>query len=263
METTNSIFKGKVFFQANFSNVAFESIEISPPFPGVAKAVIEASSEGVSLEVEISSADTPDSAIAKAKEVATYIAKLLTFEFCEFHQEFRVINKFLEVEIRLPDGSAQTAIYDAVGMMQMVSAEAPKKLNETQVEQLKELLERSYPHSYNYDFFYFAVGLEEPISKFMCLYNIMLSLCNDDQEEVDDFICKMQPGVATSISPIKSKKKEKKETVYTRLRNEVAHSRPGTTIQATRKEIEKNLDGFIRLTREIIVRRALEADNDR
>ena len=260
METTNSTFKGKVFFQTDFSNVAFESIEISPPFSGVAKAIIESSSEGVLLEVKISSADTLNSAIAQAKEAATYIAKLLTFEFCKFHQEFRVINDSLVEEIRLPDGSTKNVICLTGGMEQRGSIEIWQKLNRVRTEELKDLLERGHPHSYSYDFFYFAVGLEEPISKFMCLYNIMLSLCNDSQEKVDDFICKIQPGMERPPSPVKPKKKE---TVYTHLRNEVAHSRPGTTIQATREEIEKNLDGFIRLTREIIVRRALEADNAR
>ena len=263
METTNSTFKGKVCLKENFSNVAFESIEISPPFSGVAKAVIEPSSEGVSLEVEISSADTRNSAIAKAKEVAAYIAKMLTFEFCKFYQEFRVIKDSLELEVRLPDGSTQTVIYGAVDMVQMVSAKTWQKLSRARTKELKDLLERGYPHSYNYDFFYFAIGLKEPISKFMCLYNIMLSLCNDRQKQVDKFIRDIQPGVELSPSPKKPKDEEERETVYTRLRNEIAHSRPGTTIQATRKEIEKNLDGFIRLTREIIVRRALEADNDR
>jgi len=263
METTNSTFKGKVFFQTKFSNIAFEPIEIFPPFSGVAKAVIESSSERVLLEVEISSANTRNSAIAKAKEVADYIAKLLTFEFCEFHQEFRVINDSLVEEIRLPDGNTKNVICLTGGMDQRGNIEIWQKLNRVRTEELKDLLERGYPHSYNYDFFYFAVGLEEPISKFMCLYNIMLSLCKDRQKQVDKFIRDIQPGVELSPSPRKPKDEEERETVYTRLRNEIAHSRPGTTIQATREEIENNLNEFIKLTKEIIARRALGADGDR
>jgi hypothetical protein len=261
MEPTNSTFKGKVFFQANFSDREFESIEIFPPFSGVVKAVIESSpSKGVLLEVEIYSAGTLDSAIAKAKEVAAYIPKIVTLEWGVFHQEFRLVGRSLVEERQLQDGSTQDVICAAGGTVSIGSAKIWQKLSRVETEEFKELLERGYPHSYNYDFFYFAVGLEEPISKFMCLYNIMLSLCNDDQKQVDKFIRDIQPGVELSPSPKSSKKKE---TVYTRLRNEVAHSRPSTTIQATREEIKKNLDGFIGLIREIIFRRALEIDGDR
>ncbi|HEY9907127.1 MAG TPA: hypothetical protein V6D18_05900, partial [Thermosynechococcaceae cyanobacterium] len=80
MQSASSFFKGRVSFQADFSEVEFEPIEVSPPFDGVARATIRSSSsEGIFLEVEISRADTFDSAIAKAQEVAKYLAKVVTF----------------------------------------------------------------------------------------------------------------------------------------------------------------------------------------
>lgn len=90
------MFKGQVTFRANFADVEFESIEITSLDPSVSKAIIKSSpAEGLLLEVEIAGAGSIDAALQEAREVAFYIAKVMTFEFGLFHQAFRLVRHSL------------------------------------------------------------------------------------------------------------------------------------------------------------------------
>lgn len=96
------MFKGLVKFQAAFSGIEFEAIEITPSYPDIVKATIASTpipsspEEGaILLTVDVSGADTFHDAIHKAEEFASHIAKLLTFEFGVFHQRFRHVGRVL------------------------------------------------------------------------------------------------------------------------------------------------------------------------
>ena len=70
----------------------------------------------------------------------------------------------------------------------------------------------------------------------------------DNQEAVDAFIFSAEPKVPRTKSPIKSSM----ETVYTRLRNELAHRRVGTNIESTKSEMTARLNDLIALTKRAI-----------
>lgn len=86
------------------------------------------------------------------------------------------------------------------------------------------------------------------VEEFMHLYSMLLELVGEKQERVDAFIRQVEPGVAMSISCHTGKP----ETIYTRLRNEVGHRRPGTTIQSTRAEMVANIGGLREIVRAAI-----------
>jgi hypothetical protein len=93
-------------------------------------------------------------------------------------------------------------------------------------DSVKKNLERvAPPGERHFRLFRSALRSTSPVEKFMHLYNILLMFFDDKrqaQERLDNFIKKI-PN--TSAKPI-LRKPNPNETVYTRLRNEFAHSRP-------------------------------------
>ncbi len=92
-----------------------------------------------------------------------------------------------------------------------------------------------------YKQFRFALQSEDHITRYMFCYNILLSLKHDKQKNVENFIKKELPNVP------KSKRENQRnvndeETVYTRLRNEIAHIRSNTSFEETSKEIKARVN---------------------
>jgi len=259
------VFKGLVKFQAAFSGIEFEAIEISPSYPDIVKATLASApipsspEEGtILLTVDVTGADTFHDAIRKAEEFALHVAKLLTFEFGVFHQRFRHVGESLVEEQSQPDGSTKTIHHLSDGISIGCIAYSWSKLSIERTSEIKSILEEKPRSDCLYsDLFYFALGLTDPLSKFMVLYLIVLTLCEDNQKKVDQCVLKIQPTV--SINPRhkplgKSKKElgETPETLYTRLRNQVSHVRPETTIETTKSEMQENLNGLVEITKKLI-----------
>ncbi|MEW8061066.1 MAG: hypothetical protein AB2777_07540 [Candidatus Thiodiazotropha endolucinida] len=78
------------------------------------------------------------------------------------------------------------------------------------------------------------------VSRFMFLYNLALQIHSDNQRTLDESILRIEPKCTLSRSPIS----DRNETIYTRLRNQVAHFRDNTNIEATRKEIDGVVGAF-------------------
>ncbi len=196
-----------------------------------------------------------DAALEKAREVASYLAKVMTFEFGLFHQTFRLVRHSIVEEQLLPDESTKGIHHIIVGGMgDGGSVFIWQKLGSKHLTDLKNMLERKHhPGFLHYDLFYFAIGRTDPLSKFMTLYSIILTLCHDKQENVDKFVLSVQPSVATNL-PYRPRRSGLPETVYTRLRNQVGHVRPGTTIEGTISEMEANMSNLVIITKELISR---------
>lgn len=99
-----------------------------------------------------------------------------------------------------------------------------------------------------------SISRKEHLSKFMLLYNLMLRIVGDEQKLVDDIIKRIYPNVDV----VKSKRKSRRgiivveETIFTKLRNEVAHTRDGVSKQDTINQIKNNLPKFIEIVKEVI-----------
>ncbi len=242
------VVKGGVTFQSAFKGVVFEPVEISSSDPQIIRVSISASEhDGVLLTIELDSLANFEDATRKAKEFASYIAKMLTFEFNVFHQNFKWVSDTL-IEER-PDGNSEIIVTLGIGVGMEI--DSVTKLGEKSLSTLKDSLQKKPSESFPYDQFYYALGLTDAISKFMALYNIVLTLCNDRQEDVDRFVLEIQPDIPAH-PPYKSRKSGIHETLYTRLRNQIAHVRPGSTIESTGREMEQILGGLIEVTKKRI-----------
>jgi hypothetical protein len=88
-----------------------------------------------------------------------------------------------------------------------------------------------------------------PVEEFMHLYNLLLMICNDEQRDFDAFVRREEPGVPQTQSP---RFPEVMETIYTRLRNELAHPRKGGDLHDTKAEMANRVGGLMSLTKRAI-----------
>ena len=99
-------------------------------------------------------------------------------------------------------------------------------------------------------YFMFCIAMQsEGIGRYLLLYLILLTHFNDSQKDVDTFIRQEEPGVLQSPRP---DKENIRETVYTRLRNEIAHSRSGASQSQTAEEIYTHTSKLISLVKSLI-----------
>ena len=99
-----------------------------------------------------------------------------------------------------------------------------------------------------YHQFAFANAEVDAISRYSFLYNLLLQISGDNQKKVDQVILAVDPNCEQSTSP----NNNKPETLYTRLRNELAHKREGVRYTETKNSIEEKVDDLSLITKEII-----------
>jgi hypothetical protein len=78
-----------------------------------------------------------------------------------------------------------------------------------------------------------------------------MMLFNDSQAAVDDFVRREEPSVPLTPDP-RPNHRSRMETVYTRLRNELAHQRADVNLDKTKLEMGNCLGGLIALTKRAI-----------
>lgn len=87
----------------------------------------------------------------------------------------------------------------------------------------------------------------DPITRFSLLYNIALQICGDRQKRVDEEILKIAPSTGVNTSSHTGRQ----ETIYTRLRNELAHHRQ-KPIASTVTEVKTNVSAFLSIIRSMV-----------
>lgn len=99
-----------------------------------------------------------------------------------------------------------------------------------------------------------ALCADDPVVKFLMLYLILYELSgNDKQGKVDCLILKHSPQTEMRASGKTGKNgANNKETIYTRLRNEVTH-RTEAKPEDNRREIVSNLDTFESIVRDSLI----------
>jgi hypothetical protein len=238
---------GIVEYVAPVAGVRFAAIEVSNSHPAVEKIVVETQgSEQINVVFHLTDVFTDTEANVIAGDILASILNRLAFE--------------LDVSIGQPHLRGFSLPNDAVGASYTVSTSmsalwkvvAPTDtLDDERRRELARLLEQPFSRPDLSSAYRFAGTQSDPVTGFMFFYNILLQLHHDRQEQVDAFIRRKAPDVSQSLSP---KKKGKFETVYTRLRNEVGHKRPGTTPEQTRAEIEGNVAALQTLVKAVISR---------
>lgn len=102
-----------------------------------------------------------------------------------------------------------------------------------------------------YTLFRSATNNEDIVAKYMFLYMVLLLIHRDKdneecQKEVDKFIRSKFPKEKHEYKEWDDTKRT--ETIYTRLRNQVAHYR-GVKPEVTRKQMKEKIDELIKLVK--------------
>jgi hypothetical protein len=244
------MFKGSVNYRAGGARIAFDPMDILTYIPNTSGATLTATADAVTLKVEISKAATVDEAIRSGAEVAAHVAKVLTYHLNIHFKGFGLADHALVEE--KADAAPAHHVGSNIGFFMKV--DDCLHIGPDKTAAIKTALDQPNHAGYLfYDQFRAALSLGDPLARFMSLYNIVLSLSNDSQEDVDVLALRLD-GAAPTNPPFHPRRSGIAETVYTRLRNQVGHVRPGTTIEGTRAEMETWLPGLIRMAKDLIGR---------
>ena len=243
------MFNGTVNFIAKIrgNGITFEPFTFNPNKKGVDKLEIEApkpKGDLIKSRVYLVSVETEKEGEALAAEVNDWTLNRIAFAFDI------VVEKATNTDCQFVPVKSQQGKLAIVSTERCLSIEAVQAVIGIPVGDLKKQLENeSQPGEGYYSFFRFARQSESPVEEFMYLYHILSMLFNDSQPEVDAFILQKDPKVLKTPSP---KFKNREETVYTRLRNELAHQRQGVNLDDTKAEMKNQLGGLIKLTKRAI-----------
>ncbi len=238
---------GTIEFAAPIAGLRFMPIEVSSPHPAAEKIVLKAQDdERMNIVFHLTDVFDFEEAAAIANAILPSIINRLAF--------------YRNVPIGEPYSMGGTLPKDASGSSYTVRSDRllmwdqavpVLTLGDDKRQELARLLEQPYTHHHLYSAYRFAGNQKDHVARFMFLYNILLQLNSDKQQQVDYFIRSEMPSVPQSPRPDRT---NMIETVYTRLRNEVGHRRPGTTPEQTHKEIQDNVVAFQELVRTAISR---------
>jgi hypothetical protein len=236
---------GNVRLLAQFPKIEFEKIELDLRKIGLPKASLYSSAENdMILDVKIKNVASIEDGKSIAEKTAQHIANLFSYRF-NIYCDFRVQDySFSDAEPNRKFKAGDIIYLSAYG-------DAIMQLGKNGRDNLQEHLEAEIDANQipYFEMFRSTMAMNETISKFMLLYFIALSICNDRQEKVDKKILRHQPSTPTN-EPYGKRKTP--ETIYTRLRNEIGHRRPGTSIEGTRKEMQANLNGLMNAVKYLI-----------
>ena len=109
------------------------------------------------------------------------------------------------------------------------------------------------PGEGQFDLYRTLMAGSDSVAKFLAFYLVLMSAHNDSQRDLDAFILRWEPTVVyAKTDPPRGRKTDwTYETVYTRLRNQVGHSR-GFALRDTRAEMDAHMTGLMTLVRKCI-----------
>jgi hypothetical protein len=244
------MYKGRVDFTAPVTDgaITFACFEFSPPLPHCSK-VRMVCADGLSITGTVWITGVP--ATQEILRTGHSLVEVLLSRLA-FAQELpiglsRITASEFEPEAPPPGRTliAGTGSYYLTGYAPKVSRSLDTDLLQRELEQA------SPPGEQNYGEFRSARLSTGPVEEFMHLYGILLGHFCDRQFDVDQFILQVEPSAPTSPSPWKS---GSTETLYTKLRNQLAHRRAGATLEATRHAMTMHVGALRRIVRAAIAR---------
>jgi hypothetical protein len=147
-------------------------------------------------------------------------------------------------------GSRHIVVADLVDAYEIL--EGTTKPGRERIEALLSTLQKAPAHRDRYlSLFRFSARQSDPIARFMFLYNLLLVLKDDKQPNVDAQIKAINDKVPVTIKPHNGKP----ETLFTRLRNEIAHVRSGFVPANTLKEVNDHVGEFQEIVRRTLMER--------
>jgi len=242
------MFKGTVGFVAEISGngMTFPVFDFDPNEPGVEKVEIE-SLHGYEIKSTIYLACVATQEDGRA--AATRVNSAALDRICFLHG--------IAIEKARITGSQFSSLVSQAGVLSAAAGACALTGSKAAVNigiprtKLKQELEQDSPAGErHFELFRSARQSESPVEEFMQMYRILLELYNDSQQMVEKFILSEDPRVPQTPSPFRP---VVMETIYSRLRNELAHRRALVSLDSTKVEMGNRIDGL-----RAIVKRAIE-----
>jgi len=245
--------RGTVTFRARVVDrergVTFSPFEFNPDKLGVDKVEIEGPNDKqIRITVHLSEVADYDAGIKIAQEV--HEAVLDRISFCHnlaIENGWARDDGFFSIDPEAAD-VLKPQMGDDIRVVEgtRISLSLPSADLKAELEQAR------LPGERNFGLFRSARLSTSPVEEFMHLYNLLLMFFDDDQpgaqERLDNFINK-KPSVPPKR---RRRKRNPNETVYTRLRNQFGHSRPGKNIEQTKVEMAERLKELREITKRAI-----------
>lgn len=217
---------------------SFDPLEIETPEPWVEKVVVECRDESpIVVTVAFAAAPSVDTALISGKAICRTVVGRLALKYGLCAQEPLLTSEELEEE---KDGTTVKAAASAVALS--CSGKDSKRVEQNEAAELEKELEDLRPHRHDYEELYRRIAMQaaDAVDRYMSLYRILSLLClsptgKEEQKYVDDFIEQETTAKRQFKRP---DKQSVLETVYSRLRNEVGHARPGVDLATTRREMD-------------------------
>ncbi|RFC31392.1 MAG: hypothetical protein DID91_2727704116 [Candidatus Nitrotoga sp. MKT] len=241
--------KGQVDFVARLldTGITFTPIHFKPPVAGVSSATVEMRGlEELSGTVRISLVANSADGISLARTVIESTFNRLAFFHGLAIEPARVTGSNFSPANPQPGNY----LYPGTGYIN-ITGYAPKVIigiSSTTIQ--SELEQPEPPGEVNFGHIRSARLSVGPVEEFMHLYAILLIFFNDRQKEVDGFTVSIEPSVQQTRNPRSTQ--GTLETVYTRLRNELAHKREGAVLETTKLEMSKYLAGLRTIVQQAI-----------
>jgi hypothetical protein len=201
----------------------------------------------VQIILEFDNVPSPGAAMAVAKPEIARLLSRISFRYnLPVHDPGLPTHQF---ESTTADGKTCYAGDVGRAVSCSITGKQPRVLAATHQHALKSFLDGPpSPKDSKYDEVRRLLDGEDVVERFLFLYSILLREKGPSQANVDGFIKKQEPTVALRRSA-NPKTPKLKETVYTKLRNEIGHVCPGRTLDDTRREMEQFLPKLLELTK--------------
>jgi hypothetical protein len=203
--------KGVVNFHATIkgNGLTFPSFEFNPIESSVDRVEIEApNGNDILARAHFSAAVSKAEARTRAAAAITTALSRIAFIHNLIIEPAQMTSEQF-TSVGLPPGVVEVESGDYV----IVGGEARMVLGVPAATVKSELEQGALPGEHNYGLLRSAVLAASPVEAFMLLYNLLLMLCNDLQDDVDAFIVSEDPAVPRTPSP---RRACTMETVYTK-----------------------------------------------
>ena len=244
------MYEGSVDFVAEIkgNGLTFPCFDFNPQEPGVDKVEIEGlDGDVIHSTVHLKAVQSQEAGISIATKVNTAILDRIAF--CE---NIAIKNARVKRDdfspLDLQPGA--NVLVAGTGRYSLTGGDAKFTVGRSPERLKTELEQPTAPGERYYGLFRSARQSMGPIEEFMHLYHILLMLYNDKQADVEAFIISVDASVPQTQHPLQAP--GVMETVYTRLRNEFAHKRGGTTLEQTKAEMTDRLGDLRTLTKQAI-----------
>lgn len=240
------MYNGRIKLAARLTDnaIKFQPFSYAPAYVGVDKVVLEApDGEAVIALVDVANVASPDEGCALACTAVEAALNRLSY----FHQVAIGIAKITDKEFK----SSRPGIVVGAATL-VVEGQKVKLAAGLGTNDLKAALEpRTHSGEKHFEAIRSARLSVSAVEEFLHLYGILMRIFFDKQAAIDTFIVKCDPAVPRTQSLRPGAKQGELETIFTRLRNELAHRRPAP-IDQTKKEMATRLGDLRGIVREAV-----------